>query len=174
MTVELKAVEAKAAELNYDLEAVKKAIKSVQSAKHRLGKQKSRKDYDAKMLEILAKERLLVEVRQLLDPKEKPTTQYEQEDVDKLDYDEVVKALKSIQSKKTLSKYISDVPCENDEYRNACRVEEMLKARREILQPVDNEHIRKSDLQTIIETIESTSDDMIKVSTVLDLLKNLM
>lgn len=174
MTIELKAVEEKAAELNYDLEAVKKEIKSVQSAKCRLGKQKSRKDYDAKMLEVLAKERLLVEVRQLLDPKEKPVTHYEQADVDMLDYDEVVKALRSIQSKKTLSKYISEEPGDNDEYRNACRIEEMLKERRDILQPVDNEHIRKTDLQTVIDTIEQTGNKTIKVETVLELLKNLM
>ena len=152
--INLKAVEAKAQELGNDLEAVKKAIKSLQSKKSRLGKQKFRKDYDEQMLKVLADERLLVEVRQLLDPKEKFVTQYEQADVDMLDYDETVKAIKSIQSKKCLCQDATENIEDNVEYQNACRIEKMLQEHRKMLKPTEDCYVRKTDILTVIDTMK--------------------
>lgn len=171
-SINLKAVEAKAKSLNNDILEVSKALKSLQSKKCRLKKMSGHKNYQEMLTELLQEEELLKQVRQLIEPKEKAVTTYEQSDVDMLDYDETIKALRSIQSKKTLSKWLTTEAGDNDEYRNACRIEEMLKARRDAIKPVDNEHIRKTDLQTIIDTIESTAD--ISKERIVELLNSLM
>ena len=165
-------IEKVAKKFNNDLEAVAKELKRVQSLKCRLKKQKGKKTYEKEMTEVVKYEQVLKEVRQLLDPKEKPVTMYTQEDVDKLDYDETVKAIRSIQSKKTLTKWLTDVKGDNDEYRKACEIEKMLIARRESTKPVDNEYVRKTDLQTIIDTIESSGK--LSQAKIVELLKSLM
>lgn len=168
----LKEIEKVAKKFNNDMNEVAKELKRVQSLKCRLKKQKGRKTYTQEMTDILRYEQVLKEVRQLLNPKEKPVTQYEQSDVDKLDYDETVKAIRSIQSKKVLTKWLTDVEGDNDEYRSACRIEKMLIARRESIKPVDDEYIRKTDVQTIIDTIESSGK--LSQEKILELLKSLM
>lgn len=169
----LKEIEKLSNDLNNDLENVSRELKRVQSIKCRLKKQKGKSSYTKEMTEILKYEQALKEVRQLLDPKEKPTTMYEQEDVDKLDYDETVKALRSIQSKKTLSRWLTDVEGDNDEYRNACRIEKMLQERRTQIKPIEDEvYVRKSDLVTIIETIESSGK--LSQEKIIELLKTLL
>lgn len=165
-------IEKMAEKFNNDLEAVAKELKRVQSTKCRLKKQKGKKTYEEEMTETVKYEQVLKEVRQLLDPKEKPVTMYTQEDVDQLDYDETIKAIRSIQSKKTLTKWLTDVEGDNDEYRKACAIEAMLIARRESIKPIDNEYVRKTDIQTIIDTIESSGN--LSQEKVVELLKSLM
>lgn len=138
------------------IENISKELKRIQSVKCRLKKQKGKSTYEAEMTEVIKQEQILKEARQLLDPKEKPVTQYTQDDVDQLDYDETVKAIRSIQSKKTLSKWLTCEEGNNDEYKNACVIESMLIAHRESTKPVDNNNVRKTDIQTIIDTIESS------------------
>lgn len=153
-------------------EVLAKEIKRVQSLKCRLKKQKGKSTYEKEMIGVVAYEQVLKEARQLLCPKEKYVTMYTQEDVDRLDYDETIKAIRSIQSKKTLTKWLTDVEGDNDEYRNACAIEAMLIARRNDIKPVDNDHIRKSDLQTIIDTIEDSGE--LSKEKIVELLKSLM
>ena len=167
----LKKVEEKANELK-TVENVAKELKRIQSRKCRLKKQKGKSTYEAEMTEVIKQEQLLKEVRQLLDPKEKPVTMYEQADVDKLDYDETIKAIRSIQSKKTLSRWLTDVECDNDEFRNAVRIEKMLIERREIIKPVDENNVRKTEIQTIIDTIESSGE--LSQKQILELLNKLI
>ena len=124
------------------------------------------------MAETLAAEQLLKEARQLLDPKEKHVTQYDQADVDQLDYDETIKAIRSIQSKKVLSKWLTTIAGDNDEYRNAERIEKMLIERREMIKPVDENNVRKTEIQTIIDTIESSGK--LSQEKIVELLKNLI
>lgn len=168
---DLKKVEEKANELK-TIENVAKELKRVQSIKCRLKKQKGKSTYEAEMTEILQQEQLLKEVRQLLDPKEKPVTMYEQADVDKLDYDETIKAIRSIQSKKTLSRWLTTTEGDNDEFRNAVRIEKMLIARREMIKPVDENNVRKTEIQTIIDTIEESGE--LSQEKILELLKKLV
>ena len=167
----MKKVEEKARELK-TMENVKKELKKVQSTKCRLAKQKGRSDYDQAMKNVLAEEQLLKEVRRLLDPKEKCVTEFEQEDVDRLDYDQTVKALKSIQSKKTLSKCLTDVEGDNDEFRSACKIEEMLKKHRDEVKPVDEAYIRKTELVATIEAIEASGE--VSTARVLEMLRELL
>lgn len=157
---------------NNDVELVKKQLKSLQSQKTRLKKQKGIVDYDKKMTDLLQKEQALKEVRALLDPKEKPVTHYDQTDVSRLDYDETIKAIKSIQSKKTLSRWLTAVEGDNDEYRNACKIEKMLLEHKKQVQPVDESYIRKSDLVTIIDTIESSGE--LSQARIVEMLKGLL
>ena len=165
---DLRMIEKKADELGRDMETVIKEIKRVQSAKCRLKKFKGRSDYDLKMTAILQEEEVLKEVRQLLDPKEKPVTMYTEEDVKMLDFDETVKALKSIQSKKCLTKYDPD---NQEGYKKACEIETWLNEHKKSVKPVDTAYIRRTDLQTVIDTIKETGD--IKVETILEMLENL-
>lgn len=165
---DLRMIEKKADELGRDMETVIKEIKRVQSAKCRLKKFKGRSDYDLKMTAILQEEEVLKEVRQLLDPKEKPVTMYTEDDVKMLDFDETVKALKSIQSKKCLTKYDPD---NQEGYKKACEIEAWLNEHKKFVKPVDTAYIRRTDLQTVIDTIKETGD--IKVETILEMLENL-
>lgn len=170
--VDLKRVEEISAKFENDEASLAKELKRVQSVKCRLKKQKGRANYDQLMTETLQYEELLKEARQLLTPRAKSVTQFTQEDVDTLDYDETVKAIRSIQSKKTLTKWLTGVEGDNDEYREAVRIEKMLTARRDLIKPVDEGHIRKSDLITVIETIEESGK--VSQAKILEMLKSLL
>ena len=167
----LKTVEKLAAELG-SVEAVAKELKRVQSIKCRLKKQKGKSTYEAEMTEVIKQEQVLKEARQLLDPKEKPVTQYEQSDVDQLDYDETIKAIRSIQSKKTLSRWLTTIEGDNDEFRSAEKIEKMLIERREQIKPVDENNVRKTEIQTIIDTIQDSGK--LSQAKIIELLKNLV
>lgn len=168
----MKEIEKVAEKFENNVELITKELKRVQSLKCRLKKQKGKKAYEEEMTETVKYEQVLKEARQLLDPKEKPVTMYTQDDVDQLDYDETIKAIRSIQSKKTLSKWLTDAEGDNDEYRNACKIEAMLIERRSNIKPVDNEYIRKTDVQTIIDTVESSGK--LSQEKVVELLKSLL
>ena len=169
----LKNVEKIAKEFNNDVLEIAKELKRVQSIKCRLKKQKGKSTYEDEMREVLSYEQILKEARQLLDPKDKPVTRYEQSDVDQIeDYDELEKAIRTIQSKKTLSKWLTPIEGDNDEYRNACRIEKMLIERRSQIKPIDDKFVRKTDLQTIIDTIESSGT--LTQEKIVELLKGLL
>ena len=71
-----------------------------------------------------------------------------------------------------MTKWLTDAEGDNDEYRRACKIEKMLIERRESTKPVDNEYVRKTDVQTIIDTIESSGN--LSQEKVVELLKSLM
>lgn len=169
---DLRNVEKVVREFDNDVLKINKELKRVQSIKCRLKKQKGKSSYEKEMTSVIQYEQILKEARQLLEPKEKFVTSYEQEDVDKLDYDETIKAIRSIQSKKTNSRWLTENEGDNDEFRNAERIEKMLIEHRNKIKPVDNEYVRKSDLQTIIETIESSGK--LSQEKIVELLKKLM
>lgn len=170
--INLKEVEKKANELGNDVLEVAKELKRIQSIKCRLKKQKFKSTYEEEMTKVLQEEQILKEVRNLLVPKEKTVTTFEQSDIDLLDYDETIKAIKSIQSKKTNSRWLTPNEGDNDEYRNACRIEKMLLEHKQQVRPVDETMVRKSDLVTIIDTIESNKD--LTQERIVELLKGLL
>ena len=168
----MKEIEKLSQSLDNNVENVARELKRLQSIKCRLKKQKFKSTYEKEMTEVLKSEQMLKEVRQLLEPKDKPVTMYEQSDVDLLDYDETIKAIRSIQSKKTLSKWLTPTENDNDEYRNAVRIETMLIERRESIKPVDENNVRKSEIVTIIDTIESNEN--LSQEKIVELLKSLL
>lgn len=172
MTIDLKNIEEVCESFDNDALKIAKELKRVQSIKCRLKKQKYKSTYSKEMDEVLKYEQVLKEAKNLLNPKAKHVTNFTQEDVDNLDYDETIKAIRSIQSKKTLTKWLTPIEGDNDEYRNACKIEKMLIARRDAIKPIDDEYIRKSDVQKIIDTIESSGK--ISQTKVIELLKSLM
>ena len=124
------------------------------------------------MTEVISYEQVLKEARQLLEPKEKFVTSYTKEDVEKLDYDQTVKAIKSIQSKKANSRFLSKIEGDNDEYRNAEKIGTLLQEHRKNVKPLEETYIRKTELVTIIDTIESSGK--LSQEKILELLKELV
>lgn len=172
MKINVIEVEKKALELGSDLDVLKKELKRVASVKCRLLKQKGRPDYESALEEVLKEEQLLKEVRTYITGSKKTVTTFVQEDVDQLTYDETVKALKSIQSKKSLTRWLTPVEGDNDEFRSACKIEEMLKEHVKQVKPIEDNTVRKSDIQNVIDTIESTGN--ISTEKVLEMLRELV
>lgn len=163
-------VELKAQELNNDMNEVKRELKRVASIKSRLKRQCGKSTYESEMKEVLQLEELLKEVRShLMGSTTKSVPQYTLEDVQDLSYDETVRAIKSIQSKKSLTKWLTTVEGDNDEYRNACRVEEMLKAHKELLQPSTGGVVSKSVIQSIVDDSDELSKEEL-----IEMLRNLL
>lgn len=172
MGINVKEVEMKAVELGQDMETLKRELKRVASVKCRLLKQKGRPDYELALEEVLKEEQLLKEVRTYLTGAKKTVTTFAQEDVDQLTYDETVKALKSIQSKKSLTRWLTAVEGDNDEFRGACKIEEMLKEHIKTVKPIEDNTVRKSEIQSVIETIETTGE--ISREKILEMLRDLV
>lgn len=168
----VKAIEAKAMELNNDLEKVEKALKNVASRKCRWLKQPGRPDYAEKLDEMLREEQLLKQVRTYLTGPKKTVTRFEQDDVDQLTYDEAKNALKSIQSKKALTRWLTATEGDNDEFRSACRIEAMLKVHMQDVGPVPVNCVRKTEIQSVIDLIDMTSD--ISVAKIREMLTSLV
>lgn len=168
----LKEIEKVAEAYGNDLVALKKAIKAVQSRKCLHLKKKGLPNYQQKLDEILREEQTLKEAIRLLDPKEKTTTEFTQADVDKLDYDQTIKAIRSIQSKKTHTRWMTDEEGTSDEFKAACKIEKMLLEHKAAIKPVDEAYIRKSELQAVIDTIESSGS--VSQDRILEMLKGLM
>lgn len=172
MKTNVKDIEVKAIELNNDIEIVKRELKRVASVKCRLLKQKGRPDYELELEKVLKEEQLLKEVRTYITGSKKTVTTFEKADVDQLTYDETVKALKSIQSKKSLTRWLTNEEGNNDEFRHACQIEDMLKEHIKTVKPIEDNTIRKSEVQNVIDLIETTGD--ISKDKILEMLKNLV
>lgn len=142
--------------MSNQLEQIKKELKRVASVKCRLNKQKGKASYEEDMRKILEEEEKLKSLRDTLVQPKKTVTNFTYEDIQQLSYEEITKAIKSIQSKKSNTKWLTPIEGDNDEYRNACRIEEMLNQRRSELQP------SVVSLKTSIIELLDISDDMSK------------
>lgn len=156
--IDMTAIVTKANELDNDMTAVLKELKRVASIKCRLKKMPGRSDFQANMTAVLQEEELLKSVRSYIAGPRKNVNMLTQEEVDLMTLDEVMKAIRSIQSKKTHTKWLTTTPGDNDEYREACRIENMLKARREALAPKSNGYISKIELQGLLDYIKACGD----------------
>ena len=145
-----------------NVEEVKKAIRSLQSQKSRLKKQKGREDYEKLMTEILQKEQLLKEVRDYFEPKKIPVPEMTKEDIELLNYDETNKAIKSIQSKKCLVQHATENIEDNEEYKKACEIERMLLEHKKNIKPIEATVVRKSDINDLIDHLQNQEE---KIST---------
>ena len=156
-----------------NVEEVKKAIRSLQSRKSRLKKQKSRKDYEELMTEILQQEQLLKEVRDYFEPKTIPVPEMTQKDIELLNYDETLKAIKSIQSKKCLVQHATENIEDNEEYKKACEIEKMLLEHKKKIKPIEETVVRKSDINDLINHLQNQGTK-IETKYVIDLLEKLL
>jgi len=150
----LKQIEEIAKSFNNDEELIKKELKRIQSIKCRLKKQKGKKSYEQEMTEILQNEQILKEAKNLINPKEKFVTEYTKDDIKILSHEETTKAIRSIQSKKTLTRWLNDREGDNDEYKKAVEIEKLLIEHREKVKPVDDNLVRKTEIQKIIEVVK--------------------
>lgn len=156
-----------------NVEEVKKAIRSLQSQKSRLKKQKGREDYEELMTEILQKEQLLKEVREYFEPKRKPVTQMTKADIELLNYEETLRAIKSIQSKKCLVQHLTDDINDNEEYKKACQIEQWLLEHKQNIKPIEETVVRKSDINDLIDHLQN-QDEKISTKYVIELLEKLL
>lgn len=164
----LKNVQETAEKFNSDLEELKKELKRVQSVKCRLKAQKMRKDYTAEMTKTLQYEQLLKEAKDYLEPKKVTVTTMTVEDISILTYDETIKAIKSIQSKKCHSQWL-----ENKEiYEDACRIEQQLLAHKSETRPIDESVVKKTDVKTFITEIENLEE--VSKEYILEMLKKMI
>lgn len=155
----LKEVEKVAKMYNNDLSLIEKNLKRVASQKSRFKNQIGHPNYDEKMTEILKEYQLLKDAKSLLEPKKKFAIDLTKEDIDIMTYDEVLKSRNSIASKMTHTRYNSTIPEDNDEFRKAKRIDEMLKERLKVVKPIDEEVVvRKSDIKLIIDTIKTSGN----------------
>lgn len=159
---------------NYNsVEEVKKALRSIQSRKSRLKKQKGRSDYEEKMTEILQQEQLLKEVRDYFEPKRKPVPEMTWEDIKLLNYEETLRAIKSIQSKKCLVQHATPNIEDNEEYKKACEIERMLLEHKNNIKPIEETVVRKSDINDLINHLQN-QDEKISTKYVIELLEELL
>lgn len=152
-----------------DLDALKRAIRNVQSKKCMLAKRKKTENYEAAMAELLAEEQALKEARTILEPKDRKVTEYTQADVDRLDYDSARKALRSIQSTKCLTSTLDE---DKSRHKNACKIEKMIKIRLNEIKPIDDDLVKKKDIIAIIDSIKTA--DRIKKDKIVEMLESLL
>lgn len=165
----------KATELDNSMVNVNKALKRVASVKCRLNHAPGKATFQAEMAACLEEERLLKAVRDYLTEPRKTVNNLTADDIANMDYDEVCKAIRSIQSKKTHTKWADD--CEKDDagmfipgsgaaYKEACRIEELLKTRRDELQPESSKRITKAAMLEFVDTMRN--DPALDVETCLN------
>jgi len=155
-----------------NVEEVRKAIRSVQTQKSRMKQQKSRKDYDERMTEILQKEQLLKEVREYFEPKKIPVPEMTQKDIELLNWDETQKAIKSIQSKKCNTQHLTENLEDNEEYKKACQIEAWLLEHKENIKPIEDTVVRKSEINNLIQHLQK-QEEKISTEYVINLLEEL-
>lgn len=166
-TIDMTAIIAKSAELDNNVALVNRELKRLASVKCRLKKAPGKITYQADMTACLQEEQLLKNVKGYLTEPRKTVSEFTQEDVDKLTYDEVCKAIRSIQSKKTHTKWAEDclrdenglfIPGSGPSYQEACRIEQMLVAHREMLEPVSKNAVSIVALKELLDTLKLCSD----------------
>lgn len=145
-----------------DIEQVRTELKRIQSIKCRLKKQKAKETYEQEMAEVVKYEQALKEVREYFEPKKVTVTTMTWDQIQELNYDETIKAIKSIQSKKCNSQYLTKDVADNVEYQDAVKIENMLKKHKENIKPVDETVVKKSEIDNLIEHLSNQQSELNK------------
>ena len=95
------------------------------------------------------------------------------DDIQLLNYEETLRAIKSIQSKKCLVQHATERIKDNVEYQKACEVERMLLEHKKNIRPVEETVVRKSDINDLINHLEN-QEEMISTKYVISLLEDLL
>ena len=136
------------------VDAINKELKRTASLKCRYSKHYSKSELVPAISDY---EELLRQAKATMQPAAKTVTTFTSDDIAQLDWDQTLRALKSIQSKKSNTKWLTSTPGDNDAYRSACRIEEMLLEHKATLAPETSSatRINKSAIASIIEQLES-------------------
>lgn len=145
-----------------DVEEVKAELKRIQSVKCRLMKQKALPDYENKMAATVSYEQALKEVRMMFEPKKTVVTTMTLEDIKLLNYDETMKAIKSIQSKKCNTQHIQADITTNVEYQSALQIEKMLLEHKKTVKPIEETVIKKSTINDLLAELQNLDDKVSK------------
>ena len=165
--IDMTLVVTKSAELHDDMTEVNRALKRVASVKCRLKKMPGRPTFNSEMTAALQEEELLKNVRAFLQGPRRNVNTLEPEDITKMSYEEVNRAIKAIQTKKTHTKWADDclkddkglcIPGTGESFKEACRIEQLLKERREAIKPAMSEYIKRSTLYDYLDTLRFASD----------------
>lgn len=154
----------KANELNNDKDTVLREIKRVASIKCRHKKLKGHENYEQKMIEILAEEQLLKEVRDYLSEKKVTFTTMNDEQIKELTYEETIRAIKSIQSRKCNNQYDEAI------YNECIEMEKKLLAHKQTVKKEENV-VTKANINDIINLVENV--DEIDKDKILEMLRQL-
>lgn len=153
-------------------ESIKVELKRVQSIKCRLKKQKCKDSYEKEMLEVVSYEQALKEARDYLEPKSLTVTTMTIEDIKLLNHEETIRAIKSIQSKKCNTQYLTNDIKTNVEYQKACEIEQLLLEHKKTVKPLEDTVVKKSEINNLIANLESL--DKVKKDYILEQLRNML
>ena len=156
--IDMRNIATVAEELNYDLEVINRELKRLASVKCRIKKMPGRSDFQEKLTEVLQEEEMMKCVKAYVVGPRKNVNYLTQDEVDSMTLDETMKALKAIQSKKTHTKWLTTEPGDNDEYREACRIEQMLKDHRDSMAPKKLGMLGKNDVMQMLDTVGMCND----------------
>lgn len=145
-----------------DLDKVVQELKRVASVKSRLKKQLGKAENKAKLQEVVQYEEVLKGLRDSLTNRKKYVTEYTWEDISQLSYEEVNKAINSIKSKKSLSRWLTEVEGDNDEYRQAVEVEALLYTRKEQLGGNKKQHMKESLRSILDNQADMTKEELVE------------
>jgi hypothetical protein len=144
-------------ELQTKLAKISLQLKSLQSRKCRL-RHDHRSSSKQLLTALLVEEDNLKQLRLQLSPKDTTTTTFTDEDIDKLSLQATRNAIRSIQSKKSLTRWLTTIDGDNDEYRHATTIEAKLKLHLSKLEPTK---VIVGDIITNIDNL--TKDDIIQL-----------
>ena len=154
----LKEIEKLCESFNNDLSEIEKNLKRVQCAKSRLLPQKGRPDYEQVLNEILGEEQMLKEAKRLLKPKKKTCMELTKNDIEMMTFDEVKDARNAIASQMSRTRWLTTIEGDNDKFRQATKIDEMLIERLKVVKPIEDTVVRKSDIQLVIDTIKASGN----------------
>ena len=96
-----------------------------------------------------------------------------QKDIELLNYEETLRAIKSIQSKKCLVQHATERIEDNKEYKKACQIESWLLEHKKKVKPIEETVVRKSDINDLIDHLQN-QDTKIETKYVINLLEKLL
>lgn len=137
------------------VELLNKELKRTASLKCRYSKNTQKANQVPGIIEY---ETLLKAAKTTIKPAAKTTTTLTADDIASFDYDQTVRAIKSIQSKKSNSKYLTSTPGDNDTYRKACEIERLLLDHKATLAPASRSTVSKAAIADLFDRLKSDPD----------------
>lgn len=136
---------------NSEMSNVKKALKSVQSQKCNWNKKKSHPNYEKSMNVVLIEEQSLKNIIQFYTETKIKSFEMSENDIKCLNELETTKMIKNIQSQKCLKRYNDD----QTDFEKCLVVEKMLFEHKKTVETIDDNLVKKSSIQQLINDIQN-------------------